>query len=61
MHKLLISITLFLTYLNMTAYAQLTREIVYVGTYSLRGSEGIYVFEKKFIGIRLLQAFVTTS
>ena len=45
MHKLLIGITLFLTYLNMTAYAQLTREIVYVGTYSLRGSEGIYVFE----------------
>ena len=29
----------------MTAQAQSTKEIMYVGTYSVRGSEGIYVFE----------------
>lgn len=45
MYKSLVGITLFLTYLSMTAYAQPSKEIVYVGTYSLRGSEGIYVFE----------------
>ena len=34
-----------LTHLSMTADAQPGREIMYVGTYSLRGSEGIYIFE----------------
>lgn len=29
----------------MTAQAQSAKEIMYVGTYSIRGSEGIYVFE----------------
>ncbi|GAB3987570.1 lactonase family protein [Spirosoma daeguense] len=31
--------------LSLTAQAQSGKEIMYVGTYSLRGSEGIYVFE----------------
>lgn len=30
---------------SLVAHAQSTKEIMYVGTYSLRGSEGIYVFE----------------
>ena len=30
---------------SLTAQAQATKEIMYVGTYSLRGSKGIYVFE----------------
>ncbi|MVM40184.1 beta-propeller fold lactonase family protein [Spirosoma sp. HMF3257] len=30
---------------SLTAQAQSTKEIMYVGTYSLRGSEGIYVYE----------------
>lgn len=34
-----------LTHLSMNADAQSGRETIYVGTYSLRGSEGIYVFE----------------
>ena len=45
MYKSLASVTLLLTYLSMTACAQSGKEIVYIGTYSLRGSEGIYVFE----------------
>ena len=31
--------------IGMAAQAQSTKEIMYVGTYSVRGSEGIYVFE----------------
>ena len=31
--------------MSMTAQAQSAKEIMYVGTYSTRGSEGIYVFE----------------
>lgn len=31
--------------LSTTAQAQSNKEIMYIGTYSLRGSEGIYVFE----------------
>ncbi|UFH55598.1 lactonase family protein [Spirosoma sp. KNUC1025] len=31
--------------MSITAQAQSTKEIMYVGTYSVRGSEGIYVFE----------------
>ena len=30
---------------SLTAQAQSGKEIIYVGTYSIRGSEGIYVFE----------------
>jgi 6-phosphogluconolactonase len=30
---------------SLAAHAQSTKEIMYVGTYSVRGSEGIYVFE----------------
>ena len=42
MSKLL---TLILLGLSLSAQAQSAKEIMYVGTYSLRGSEGIYVFE----------------
>lgn len=45
MHKLLIAILTLLTHTGTTAHAQSAKEIIYVGTYSLRGSEGIYVFE----------------
>lgn len=45
MHKLLAGITMALTALSLTVDAQSSKEIIYVGTYSLRGSEGIYVFE----------------
>lgn len=42
MKKILVSI---LIGIGMTAQAQSAKEIMYVGTYSTRGSEGIYVFE----------------
>ena len=42
MNKLLITL---LTSFGLTAQAQTGKEIMYIGTYSLRGSEGIYVFE----------------
>ena len=42
MNKLLIPI---LMSVGLTAQAQSNKEIMYVGTYSIRGSEGIYVFE----------------
>lgn len=42
MNKLLIGL---LMGIGLTAQAQSGKEIMYVGTYSLRGSEGIYVFE----------------
>ncbi|GAB4037150.1 lactonase family protein [Spirosoma jeollabukense] len=42
MNKLLSGI---LIGLSLTAQAQSAKEIMYVGTYSIRGSEGIYVFE----------------
>ena len=45
MYKLLVTLSMLLTHLIMTANAQSGKEIIYAGTYSLRGSEGIYVFE----------------
>ncbi len=42
MNKLLIGI---LAAASLSAQAQSSKEIMYVGTYSIRGSEGIYVFE----------------
>lgn len=42
MNKLLIGI---MASISLAAQAQSGKEIMYVGTYSLRGSEGIYVFE----------------
>ncbi len=42
MNKLLIAI---LMGISLTTEAQPGKEIMYVGTYSVRGSEGIYVFE----------------
>ena len=42
MNKLFLSIMLGI---GLTAQAQSAKEIMYVGTYSIRGSEGIYVFE----------------
>ncbi|GAB3640504.1 lactonase family protein [Spirosoma arcticum] len=45
MHKLFVDITTLLTLLSMVADAQSVKDIMYVGTYSLRGSKGIYVFE----------------
>ncbi|ADB41692.1 lactonase family protein [Spirosoma linguale] len=42
MNKLLVGI---LVSIGLTAQAQSPKEIMYVGTYSVRGSEGIYVFE----------------
>ncbi|MFD2938039.1 lactonase family protein [Spirosoma flavum] len=42
MNKLL---TCLLLGISLTAQAQSGKEIMYVGTYSIRGSEGIYVFE----------------
>ncbi|MDB5243454.1 MAG: 6-phosphogluconolactonase, partial [Spirosoma sp.] len=45
MPKILVGLSLLLTHLSLTANAQSAKEILYVGTYSLRGSEGIYVFE----------------
>ena len=45
MSKLSVGLSLLLTLSSLTANAQSAKEIIYVGTYSLRGSEGIYVFE----------------
>ncbi|MBT1696435.1 beta-propeller fold lactonase family protein [Fulvivirgaceae bacterium PWU4] len=42
-----ISTTLLLFCLMFSAFAQRGREIVYAGTFSVRGSEGIYVYELK--------------
>ncbi|MVM33359.1 beta-propeller fold lactonase family protein [Spirosoma sp. HMF4905] len=42
MNKLL---SIVLIGISLTAQAQSAKEIMYIGTYSLRGSEGIYVFE----------------
>jgi len=42
MNKLLTTI---LVSASLAAHAQTGKEIMYIGTYSLRGSEGIYVFE----------------
>ncbi|WP_461134650.1 lactonase family protein [Spirosoma lituiforme] len=42
MNKLIMGV---LTGISLAAQAQSGKEIMYVGTYSLRGSEGIYVFE----------------
>jgi 6-phosphogluconolactonase len=45
MNKLFVGITMLLLELSMVTYAQSSKEIMYVGTYSVRGSKGIYVFE----------------
>ncbi len=39
------AVTILLLSMSLKALAQPAREIMYVGTYSVRGSEGIYVFE----------------
>lgn len=51
-----LSIILFLLVFTLTADAQ-SKNIIYVGTYSLRGSEGIYVFQfdRSKPGLTLLQ------
>jgi 6-phosphogluconolactonase len=36
---------IFITLLSVSSLAQTAKEILYVGTYSIRGSEGIYVYE----------------
>lgn len=45
MNKLFVGLTVLLLHLGAAARAQNGREIMYVGTYSVRGSKGIYVFE----------------
>jgi len=45
MHKLVICITASLLGWAIAANGQSAKEIMYVGTYSVRGSEGVYVFE----------------
>jgi 6-phosphogluconolactonase len=45
MSKLFAGIITLLLHLSMLAYAQNGKEIIYVGTYSVRGSKGIYIFE----------------
>ena len=40
-----LTITLLTLFMQPELQAQKTKEIVYVGTYSLRGSQGIYVFQ----------------
>ena len=45
MNKLFVGITMLLFHLSMITYAQRGKETLYVGTYSVRGSKGIYVFE----------------
>lgn len=63
MPKLLIGLSLLLTHLSLTADAQSAKEILYVGTYSLRGSEGIYVFEfdRKAGTVKPLQSVSNTK
>lgn len=58
MNKLFAGVLSLSLYLSMSAYAQNGREIIYVGTYSTRGSKGIYVFEfdRKAGSIKQLQA-----
>jgi 6-phosphogluconolactonase len=45
MRNLLICLGITLAVLTISATAQSNKEIMYIGTYSVRGSEGIYVFE----------------
>lgn len=45
MNKLFVGTTLLLLHLSSIINAQSSKEIVYVGTYSVRGSKGVYVFE----------------
>jgi len=45
MKTLFVLATALFTFLAGTAGAQSPKEVIYVGTYSTRGSEGIYVFE----------------
>ena len=45
MNKLFLGIVGLSMALNSPMQAQSGKEIMYVGTYSVRGSEGIYVFE----------------
>lgn len=40
-----LAILLFMAFGELPAQAQSNKEIMYVGTYSVRGSEGVYVFE----------------
>lgn len=63
MSKLLVGLSLLLTHLSLTVDAQSAKEILYVGTYSLRGSEGIYVFEfdRKAGTVKPLQSVSNTK
>ena len=45
MNKLILITSVLLFWLNIQMYAQSSSNIVYVGTYSIRGSQGVYVFE----------------
>jgi 6-phosphogluconolactonase len=47
--------------LSIPAWAQNTKEILYVGTYSVRGSEGIYVYEfnRSKVDFELIQSVKT--
>ena len=45
MNNLFVGISLLLAHLSQMAMAQSGNEVIYVGTYSRRGSEGIYVFQ----------------
>ncbi|GAB3507213.1 lactonase family protein [Spirosoma knui] len=45
MHKFLICFGITLFGMALSTTAQSRKEIMYIGTYSVRGSEGIYVFE----------------
>lgn len=58
MRKVLIVTSMLLTQLVSAVTAQSGKEIIYVGTYSLRGSEGIYVFEfdRRAVTIKPLQS-----
>lgn len=49
--------SLFLLFVFVSVHAQSEKEILFVGTYSVRGSEGIYVFEfdRKAVSFKLLQ------
>jgi 6-phosphogluconolactonase len=59
MQKTLLFLCLFIV--TISGHAQTSKEIVYVGTFSVRGSEGIYVydFERSTGAFRLIQAMRT--
>lgn len=62
MKKYFVSLFLFLLF-NIPVHSQTTREILYAGTFSVRGSEGVYVYEfnRKKTSLKLVQTVRTLA